>query len=69
MQDNTISGPKRKSELHQILKTYWNHKRRRAEFIEVIMEVRKVPKKEASNTQTVFPQEVDEIFKRFDYKK
>ena len=59
--------PKRKAELQELLKGY-NYKLVRKEIISVVMDLRKVPLKEAQNIKTITPPEVKEILKRFDYE-
>ena len=59
--------PKRKAELQNLLKDFGRESVRK-EVINVVMELRAVPLKEAQNVKTIFPKEVVEIFKRFDYE-
>ena len=66
MQKTTIQ-PKRKAELMDLFKGFGREAVRK-EVINVIMEARKVPLKEAQNIKTIFPAEVKLIFQRFDYE-
>jgi hypothetical protein len=59
--------PKRKAELQDILKGF-GRVTVRQEVINVIIEVRKVPLKEAQNIKTLLPSEVKLILQRFDYE-
>ncbi|WP_163398163.1 hypothetical protein [Flavobacterium fluviatile] len=63
----TTIQPKRKAELQDLLKGFGREVVRK-EVINVIMEVRQVPLKEAQNIKTIKPGEVVLILKRFDYE-
>lgn len=59
--------PKRKAELQNLLQGFGRETVRK-EVISVVMELRKVPLKEAQNIKTIYPAEVKEILNRFDYE-
>ncbi|MEN2415529.1 hypothetical protein [Flavobacterium mesophilum] len=63
----SLLQPKRKAELQDLLKGFGRETVKNT-VIEVIVELRKVPKKEAQNIKTVYPAEVKEILHRFDYE-
>ena len=67
MSTKKLIQPKRKAELQNLLKDFGRESVRK-EVINVVMELRAVPLKEAQNVKTIFPKEVVEIFKRFDYE-
>ena len=58
-----IAG-KRKSEVFEILGAFAQDTVRK-EMIEVIVSMRKVPEKEARDTKTLFPSEVEAVLKKF----
>lgn len=62
-----LPQPKRKAELQEILKGYGRETVKK-EVIQVIMDIRKVPLKEAQNIKTIYPSEVKVILQRFDYE-
>lgn len=55
---------KRKKEIIEILKSF-NCKTVRKEMIETIMDLRNVPEKEARDTKTLYPSEVEAVLKKF----
>lgn len=59
--------PKRKAELQNLLQGFGREAVKK-EVINVIMELRAVPLKEAQNVKTIYPKEVAEVLKRFDYE-
>jgi|APLak6261660806_1056025.scaffolds.fasta_scaffold05466_1 hypothetical protein len=61
----TAPQPLRKSELRELLKGFAQRVVKR-EIIEVIIEVRKVPEKEAKNIKTLYPKEVAAVLSRFE---
>jgi hypothetical protein len=63
----TLIQPKRKAELQDLLKGF-GREAVRQEVINVIMDCRKVPLKEAQNIKTIHPKEVKIILERFDYE-
>ncbi|SDZ91116.1 hypothetical protein SAMN05443667_101259 [Flavobacterium gillisiae] len=67
MSTKTLIQPKRKAELQEILKGF-GRETVKQEVIKIIMKLRDVPLKEAQNIKTIFPNEVKEIFNRFDYE-
>lgn len=67
MSTKKLLQPKRKAELQELLKGFGREIVKK-EVINVVMELRKVPLKEARNIKTIFPKEVVEIFSRFDYE-
>lgn len=67
MSTKKLIQPKRKAELQNLLQGFGRETVKK-EVINVIMELRAVPLKEAQNVKTIFPKEVVEIFKRFDYE-
>jgi hypothetical protein len=66
MQPNTmtIPQPMTKGKLKQLLNGFSTHTVQ-AEIIDSIATVRKVSLKEAKDTKTVYPGEVEEVLKRF----
>lgn len=60
--------PKRKGELLDMLQEYDNRESIRQSIIDVIMEVREVPRKEASDTKKVRPDEVEAILNFYNFK-
>lgn len=67
MSTKKLIQPKRKAELQNLLQGFGREAVKK-EVINVIIELRGVPLKEAQNVKTIFPKEVAEIFKRFDYE-
>lgn len=67
MSTKKLIQPKRKAELQNLLKDFGRESVRK-EVINVVMELRKVPLKEAQNVKTIYPAEVKEILNRFDYE-
>lgn len=67
MNTKKLLQPKRKAELQELLKGFGRELVKK-EVISVVMELRKVPLKEARNIKTIFPKEVVEILSRFDYE-
>jgi hypothetical protein len=67
MSTKKLLQPKRKAELQELLKGFGRETVKK-EVISVVMELRKVPLKEARNIKTIFPKEVVEILSRFDYE-
>ncbi len=67
MSTKKLIQPKRKAELQNLLQGFGRETVKK-EVINVIMELRAVPLKEAKNIKTIYPKEVAEIFKRFDYE-
>jgi len=63
MQQITAPQTLRKAELNEILKGY-PFRERRKEIIDVLMEFRKVSKKEAMDIKTIRPSEVQEVINR-----
>ncbi|MFV5702199.1 hypothetical protein ACM55F_10035 [Flavobacterium sp. XS2P12] len=63
----TVPQSKRKGELQQLLNKECGFSCHtvKKEIIAVIVEVRKVSLKEAMDTKTVYPKEVEEVLKRF----
>lgn len=55
---------KRKSEMFKILSVF-SEETVRKEMIETIMISRNVPEKEAKDTKTLFPSEVEAVLKKF----
>lgn len=63
----TTIQPKRKAELQDLLKGFGRETVKKT-VIDVLIEVRKVPLKEAQNIKTIFPAEVKLILQHFDYE-
>ena len=63
MSTTKIEG-KRKKEIAEMLKAF-NSRTVRREVNEVIMEMRNCPLKEAKDTKTLFPSEVEAVLKKF----
>lgn len=67
MTKKLLLQPKRKAELQDLLKGFGRETVRK-EVITVVMELREVPLKEAQNIKTIYPNEVKEVLRRFDYE-
>lgn len=65
MSQLTVPQPMRKAELNELLKGF-GRRLVAKEIIEVIVENRKVPEKEAKNIKTLYPKEVTTILSRFE---
>lgn len=65
MSQITVPQPLRKSELKELLKGFGRRVVLK-EIVEVIVEVRKVPEKEAKNIKTLRPNEVAVVLSRFE---
>ncbi|WNM19270.1 hypothetical protein [Flavobacterium capsici] len=59
-----IYQPQRKADIYEALKPI-SLLEIRAEIIEVIMELRNCPEKQAKDVKTLYPNEVAEVYRRF----